>query len=79
MPDYRRNRVPGGTYFFTVNLFNRRTDLLVTQIPLLRAAIKHAQKHNPSTSMPLWCCPTTCTVSGPCRRMITISLAVGKS
>jgi len=21
MPDYRRNRVPGGTFFFTVNLF----------------------------------------------------------
>jgi len=23
MPDYRRNRVPGGTYFFTVNLLDR--------------------------------------------------------
>lgn len=25
MPDYRRKRVPGGTYFFTVNLLDRRT------------------------------------------------------
>ena len=29
MPDYRRNRVPGGTYFFTVNLLERKTGLLV--------------------------------------------------
>jgi REP element-mobilizing transposase RayT len=26
MLEYRRNRVPGGTYFFTVNLANRRLD-----------------------------------------------------
>jgi putative transposase len=30
MPEYRRNRVPGGTIFFTVNLRDRRSDLLVT-------------------------------------------------
>src|ERR1700730_11623872 len=30
MPDYRHNRVPGGT-FFTVNLRDPRADLLVTQ------------------------------------------------
>jgi putative transposase len=29
MPDYRRNRVAGGTYFFTVALADRRSDLLV--------------------------------------------------
>jgi putative transposase len=40
MPDYRRNRVPGGTYFFTVNLANRRSDLLVREIETLRAAIR---------------------------------------
>jgi hypothetical protein len=32
MPDYRRGRVPGGTFFFTVNLRDPRSDLLVTQI-----------------------------------------------
>ena len=32
MPDYRRNQVPGGTFFFTVNRLDRRSDLLVTQI-----------------------------------------------
>jgi putative transposase len=40
MPEYRRNRVPGGTYFFTVNLANRRSDLLVREIGTLRAAGK---------------------------------------
>jgi len=40
MPKYRRNRVPGGTYFFTVNLANRRSDLLVREIETLRAAIR---------------------------------------
>jgi putative transposase len=39
MPDYIRNRVPGGTYFFTVNLRDRRSTLLVTQIDLLRASV----------------------------------------
>jgi len=32
MPDYRRNRIPGATYFFTVNLLDRRSDLLVAHI-----------------------------------------------
>src|SRR4051794_39088143 len=39
MPDYRRNRVPGGTFFFTVNLLDRRSDLLITRIGVLREAI----------------------------------------
>jgi putative transposase len=43
MPDYRRNRVPGGTDFFTVNLLDRRSDLLVTQIDILRAAVRRVR------------------------------------
>lgn len=37
---YRRNRVPGGTYFFTVTLLDRSSDLLVRQVDLLRAAFR---------------------------------------
>ena len=33
MSRYRRARVPGATYFFTVNLLNRRSDLLVRHRP----------------------------------------------
>ena len=47
MPDYRRNRVPGGTYFFTVNLYDRSTDLLVTQIGALRSATRRISAKSP--------------------------------
>jgi putative transposase len=47
MPEYRRNRVPGGTYFFTVNLANRRSDLLVREIETLRAAIRAVRLATP--------------------------------
>jgi len=47
MPDYRRNRVPGGTFFFTVNLLDRRSDLLVTQIDILRAAVRRVRARAP--------------------------------
>jgi hypothetical protein len=29
MTNYRRNFIPGASYFFTVNLFNRRSSLLL--------------------------------------------------
>ncbi|MEZ5983486.1 MAG: transposase [Parvularculaceae bacterium] len=38
MPNYRRLYVPGGTYFFTVNLQNRRLLLLTEEIVALRAS-----------------------------------------
>jgi putative transposase len=47
MPDYRRNRVPGGTYFFTVNLLERNSSLLVAQIDHLRAAVRQVRDKRP--------------------------------
>ncbi len=47
MPDYRRNRVPGGTYFFTVNLLDRRSDLLVARIDVLRGAVRDVRVRAP--------------------------------
>ena len=47
MPDYRRNRVPGGTYFFTVCLADRRSNLLVTEIDALRTAVKKVHSQRP--------------------------------
>lgn len=47
MPDYRRNRIAGGTYFFTVNLLDRRSDLLVAQIDALRAAVRAVRARTP--------------------------------
>ena len=39
MPEYRRHRVPGATYFFTVNLADRKSRLLIEQIPVLRKVV----------------------------------------
>jgi putative transposase len=47
MPDYRRNRVPGGTYFFTVNLLDRRSALLTDRIATLRTAVQSARTRRP--------------------------------
>jgi putative transposase len=47
MPDYRRNRVPGATYFFTVNLFDRRSELLVTHVALLREVVRRVRDRTP--------------------------------
>ncbi len=40
MPDYRRYRVAGGSYFFTVNLLDRGSRLLVEHIELLRQSVR---------------------------------------
>jgi putative transposase len=42
MPDYRRAFVPGGCWFFTVNLLERRNTLLVNRIDALRDAMERA-------------------------------------
>jgi putative transposase len=39
MPNYRRALVPGGCWFFTVNLLERRQTLLVDHIDALREAV----------------------------------------
>ena len=43
MPDYRRYRLPGGTYFFTINLLERRSDLLIRPIEALREAVRRTR------------------------------------
>lgn len=47
MPDYRRNRVPGGTYFFTVNLLERSNTLLVSHVDALRDAVRKVRAARP--------------------------------
>jgi REP element-mobilizing transposase RayT len=47
MPDYRRNRVPGGTFFFTVNLLDRRSNLLVARIDAVRDAVRQVRARAP--------------------------------
>lgn len=47
MSNYRRVRVPGGTYFFTVNLLQRRRRLLVDHVDELRLAFQDAKRARP--------------------------------
>ena len=66
MPNDRRRRVEGGCYFFTVNLRDRRSDLLVAEIAALRGAVRPRGRALRSTSMPR-CRRTTCIAHGRCR------------
>ncbi|MEK6771870.1 MAG: transposase [Pseudomonadota bacterium] len=48
MPDYRRYRVPGGCYFFTVNLLERApNDTLTRHIDLLRTVVRDVRRRWP--------------------------------
>ena len=49
MSNYRRRFVPGGTYFFTVELLDKQSSLLVDQIDLLRTATGLCVKRWPFT------------------------------
>jgi putative transposase len=47
VPDYRRLRVAGGTYFFTVVLLDRRSELLVAEVAALREAVRVVRRRKP--------------------------------
>ncbi len=47
MVRYRRNFIPGGTYFFTVPLADRRSEILVHHIGALRSALRATRRSQP--------------------------------
>jgi putative transposase len=48
MPNYRRALVPGASWFFTVNLLQRRNnDLLVRHVDILREAVRRVHRLHP--------------------------------
>jgi putative transposase len=47
MPNYRRALAPGGCWFFTVNLLQRRSSLLVDEIDALREAVQTTRNRYP--------------------------------
>ncbi|MDF0516040.1 transposase [Bradyrhizobium yuanmingense] len=49
MTSYRRNFIPGGSFFFTVNLADRRQSLLTANIDLLRTAFREIRERHPFT------------------------------
>jgi putative transposase len=48
MTNYRRNFVPGGSFFFTLNLAERRRRLLTTHIDLQGS--KRGVRHTPPST-----------------------------
>jgi putative transposase len=50
MTDYRRNFIAGGSFFFTVNLAERRLRLLTEHIDGLRTAFRETRRHHPFTT-----------------------------
>src|SRR5208283_3355822 len=49
MTNYRRNFLSGGSFFFTVNLAERRLSLLTEHIDVLRTAFRYARQRHPFT------------------------------
>jgi hypothetical protein len=73
MPNYRRARTTGGTYFFTVVTYRRRLlfDLAEAR-SILGEVVREVKPPIRLPSMPGCCCPTTSIVSGPCPPMMLI-------
>jgi putative transposase len=57
MPWYRRARIKGGTYFFTVTLADRPSRLLVERIDFLRRAYGNVQQRIPFESVAICILP----------------------
>jgi putative transposase len=49
MTGYRRNFIPGGSFFFTVNLVERRLRLLTEHIDKLRNTFRETRRRHPFT------------------------------
>ncbi|MCP5242839.1 MAG: hypothetical protein H6940_05300 [Burkholderiales bacterium] len=49
MVRYRRNRVLGGSYFFTVTLRDRKSTVLIDYIEFLREAVRKTRETRPFT------------------------------
>ena len=47
MSDYRRAKIKGGTYFFTVNLQDRTQTWLIDYIDVLRSSVAHVKNKQP--------------------------------
>jgi hypothetical protein len=50
MTNYRRNFISGGSFFFTINLADRRLGLLIEHVGALRTAFRETCARHPSRS-----------------------------
>lgn len=57
MPNYRRDPLAGGTYFFTLTLANRQSNLLIKHIDAFRQAYQRADELHPFTTIAICILP----------------------
>jgi putative transposase len=57
MPRYIRSFVPGGTFFFTVTIADRSSDLLIREIRRLRASYASVQRRHPFETLAICVLP----------------------
>ncbi|MDD3517113.1 MAG: transposase [Chromatiales bacterium] len=57
MPRYRRDFVPGGTYFFTLTLTDRRSRLLIDEVDRLRSVYRRVQARHPFRTLAICVLP----------------------
>ena len=72
MVNYRRNHLKGGTYFFTVNLRQRKTKWLTIHIELLREAFRKTIENTRFILMRLSYSPIISIQSGLYQKVMTI-------
>ena len=78
MPNYRRAFAPGASWFFTVNLLQRRrNDLLLRHVELLRDAVRRVHRDYPFTIDAWVVLPNTCIAYGRCRLVMRITRCAG--
>ena len=79
MSCYRRAKIAGGVFFFTVALADRSSDLLVREIDRLRRSYKTVQERLPFETLRSASFQTTSTPFGNCRTAMPITLHAGTS
>src|SRR6516162_6363529 len=79
MTDYRRNFVPGGSFFVTVNLGQRNARLLTEHVGLLRAAFRYTRARHPFAIDAIVVLPDYLHTIWTCPRMTPISPRAGGS
>lgn len=67
---YRRARTPGGTYFFTVNLADRHSDILTRHVDGLRAVIDSVKERHPFSVVAMAVMPEHLRIIGDRPRFI---------
>src|ERR1700733_14526871 len=78
MTSYRRNFIPGGSFFFTVNLADRKLALLTAHIEVLREAFRKTRQRHPFTVDAIVILPDHMRF-GRCLKVMQISQRVGGS